>query len=113
MTEPVDLLAALQASVDRAREGRKPAAPDLTFCEPSPATTFSRMHIRVVGVEGRLYGGGITGSALCGHSRLSWDVEGPPLILAQIQAQPQDGLVGRTCTACAEAATQLLTEESK
>lgn len=89
-----------------------PTVIDLAFCEPRPATTHSRIHVRVVGPEGRMYGGGIPGPALCGHDSLSWDVEGP-VTLPDLNAGPDNGAIDRTCDGCATAAIHLLTEEPK
>lgn len=45
------------------------------FCEPSTATPYSRIHIREVGPEGLLPGGGIKVGPLCNPDRgLGWDV---------------------------------------
>lgn len=56
---------------------RKTIAEPVTYayCEPTWATPLSKEHIRKVGPEGLMLGGGVPGEALCGRDLArGWDV---------------------------------------
>lgn len=75
------------------------------FCEPSWATAESPEHIREVGPEGLMPGGGVPVAALCGRDLAKgWDLAGavtPETV--QALASPRDG-DGRVflCPPCAD-----------
>lgn len=84
----------------------------LAFCEPSNATVYSKTHIRVIGAEGRKYGGGALPTVLCGYDiRRGWDL--PNVIDAEmveraLAVADDRGRPGMLCRDCGEEALSLL-----
>lgn len=76
-----------------------------SYCERPTAGPTSPVHIRVVGPEGRLLGGGITGKALCGLSlNHGWDLPGPVVEEEKFCLDEAEALTpGRTHVACSRA----------
>ena len=85
----------------------------LAFCEHSMAGPTSPEHIRRVGPEGLLPGGGAPGTALCGRDLLrGWDLPQPPVTAEAVHRlrSPRAG-DGRVflCGGCADAALAIIT----
>lgn len=84
----------------------------LAFCERSMATEYSQNHIRQVGPEGLLPGGGVPGAALCGMDlHKGWDLPQVPVTVEMVRAlrEPRTG-DGKVflCGGCADAALDML-----
>lgn len=83
---------------------KRTQAPTLAFCETVHATPSSVEHLRTVGPEGLMLGGGAPGAALCGRDlALGWDLQRP--VTAETVARlttPDDTGRGALCAACAE-----------
>lgn len=69
--------------------------PQYAFCEPSTNTGIGVEHIRVVGPEGLLVGGGVKGPTLCGRTWPNgWDTQG------EVNAETVNS--DHACRKCAE-----------
>lgn len=79
------------------------AGPALAFCETSGASILSPVHIREIGVEGVLLGGGISGRALCGRDlALGWDLDPTTMPVSEGHIDTSVDL-NPTCARCADA----------
>lgn len=79
----------------------------LSFCEPGGASPWTRTHLREIGPEGRMPGGGIPGKTLCDSNlRKGWDLDGD-VTTASIQDALKPGM-GALCQTCGSIGTQLL-----
>ncbi len=84
------------------RKSPDPPPDVFSFCEPSHATVYSRVHIRRVGPEGRKPGGGVPTLPLCGRDLAhGWDL--PSQVTAERVEVTLDAEHNPTCRACAAA----------
>lgn len=75
----------------------------LSFCERSGASIYSKVHIRTVGPEGRLPGGGIPTPAMCGYDlRGGWDIDGDVTEKSIRDGVEDQTAIGAVCDVCAE-----------
>ena len=83
---------------------KRSQTPNLAFCETVHATPISVEHLRVVGPEGLMLGGGAPGAALCGRDLAQgWDLQRPVTdeTVARLTT-PDDTGRGALCAACAD-----------
>lgn len=94
-----------------ARQRPEPdAAPRFAYCEPSHATTVSATHIRTVGPEGLMTGGGVPTPALCGRDlRAGWDLRSVTArTLAEVRVDYDPNWPGHVCRTCRDLAREIL-----
>lgn len=85
------------------------AAPTLSYCETAGASTYTPIHVRVVGPEGLKTGGGAPGAALCGRElRFGWDLRLVTVDqLRTDRVDPDPNWPGHTCRGCRDAALEM------